>query len=277
MFTGKTRSKTIGSVTVEPGFKWYPEVSRLYQVLRDSESYTMTNQEIYACSAVIYGFKNAGVYGRISTFYPFCGTTAAAQKYNLLDPQDTNGAFRLSFSGGWTHSATGALPNGSTGYANTFWTPSVNASTSGASMGIYSRTNNTSNNQFFGASGTPASRFFDWFIFGGNGGSRSGAAGITFPSAGPTVGTHIMRRNSTTDFQAYRNGASLGTSATAASSMPSINVYFGALNNAGTAAQFNNWELGCAFLGIGLTNQNALDMNYIMNTYAKIMNRFVPV
>lgn len=273
MFTVKDRQRTVGGNDFDIGFRWRPQVSLLNKAVIADTGSPMSNTEIYACNWVVNALNTYGLAGKITVFYPFVGTSAAAQKYNLLDPQDTNGAFRLSFSGGWTHSATGALPNGSTGYANSNWIPSVNASTSGASMGVYNRTNNTSNSQFFGVSG--GSRFFDIFIFLGNGGARSGAAGLSYSNA--IVGTIIQRRNSTTDFEVYRNGVSLGTTATAASSMPSINVYFGALNNAGTAAFFNNWELGCAFLGIGLTNQNALDMNYIMNTYAKIMGRFVQV
>jgi hypothetical protein len=42
-----------------------------------------------------------------------------------LKYQDTNAAFRLTFSGGWTHSATGALPNGTNGYSNTFATKTI--------------------------------------------------------------------------------------------------------------------------------------------------------
>jgi len=52
--------------------------------------------------------------------YPFVGGTADAHKWNLKDPRDNDSAFRLSFFGGWTHAATGAKPNGTTGYAKTF-------------------------------------------------------------------------------------------------------------------------------------------------------------
>lgn len=278
MFTGKTRSKTIGSVTVEPGFKWYPEVSRLYQVLRDSESYTMTNQEIYACSAVIYGFKNAGVYGRISTFYPFCGTTAATQKYNLMNAQNTDAAFRLVFNGGWTHSANGILPNGTTGYADTFWVPNTNASNAGCSFGLYNRSQNSTNGQFMGCVSS-SNRFLDFYVTGGIFGSRSGinTNNLAFPSLS-TIGSFVNRRNSTTDMQVYRNDWSSSISTALATSMPTTQFTLGATRTAAASISlYNNWELACVFMCLGLTNSEALAMKNLQDTFAKIMNRFVPV
>ena len=65
-----------------------------------------------------------GLWSKMIAIYPFVGGTAATHKFNFKNPQDTNAAFRLSFIGGWTHSSTGALPNGVNAYANTFLSPS---------------------------------------------------------------------------------------------------------------------------------------------------------
>jgi hypothetical protein len=61
------------------------------------------------------------------------------------------------FNGGWTHSATGALPNGTTGYANTFLVPSSTLSINSIHLSYYSRTNNTSGGVDFGAQNFNAS------------------------------------------------------------------------------------------------------------------------
>jgi hypothetical protein len=51
--------------------------------------------------------------------YPFCGGTATTHKYNFMDAQDTDAAFRIDWYGGVTHDADGATGNGSTGYGDT--------------------------------------------------------------------------------------------------------------------------------------------------------------
>ncbi len=65
-----------------------------------------------------------GLWSKMIAIYPFVGGTATTHKFNLKNPADTNAAFRLSFVGGWTHSANGALPNGTNAYADTFLSPS---------------------------------------------------------------------------------------------------------------------------------------------------------
>lgn len=44
--------------------------------------------------------------------YPFAGTTASQQKFNLINPADTDAAYRLTFGGGMTHNANGIKGNG---------------------------------------------------------------------------------------------------------------------------------------------------------------------
>jgi hypothetical protein len=67
---------------------------------------------------------------------------AAQMKFNLVNPQDTDAAFRLAFSGGWTYSTNGAQPNGTNGYADTKLVPSaVIASVNSNSLGYYSGSN----------------------------------------------------------------------------------------------------------------------------------------
>jgi hypothetical protein len=61
---------------------------------------------------------------------------------NWKDPRNLDAAFRLSFVGGWTHNADGSLPNGTTGYANTYFNTLSNfTSTTNACLSFYSGTN----------------------------------------------------------------------------------------------------------------------------------------
>lgn len=94
-----------------------------------------------AIDTLVIQLKAIGVWSQLKAIYPFVGGTATTHKFNLKDPQDTNAAFRLVFSGGWTHSANGVLPNGSNSWAETFLIPNTTMPTGGDHLAYYSRTN----------------------------------------------------------------------------------------------------------------------------------------
>ena len=81
-----------------------------------------------AIITLVTDLKGYGLWTKMKAIYPFVGGTATTHKFNLKNPLDTDGAFRLSFSGGWTHSANGALPNGTNAFANAFCASSLSNS-----------------------------------------------------------------------------------------------------------------------------------------------------
>lgn len=81
--------------------------------------------------------------------YPFIGGSSTTHKFNLVNPLDSDAAFRLLLSGGWTHGATGMDANGTNAYANTFWDSQTMAATNRVAFGGYYNTACT-----FGLSGT---------------------------------------------------------------------------------------------------------------------------
>ena len=95
-----------------------------------------------AVNNLVVSMKGYGIWTKIQALYPFVGGTASQHKFNLKNPLDTDAAFRLSFVGGWTHSANGVLPNGTNAYADTFLSVQTYLL---KSLGIYAR-NSTSNN-----------------------------------------------------------------------------------------------------------------------------------
>jgi hypothetical protein len=97
-----------------------------------------------AINTLVTSLKTYGVWTKMKAIYPFVGGTASAHKFNLKDPRDLDAAFRLVFLGGWTHSNTGALPNGTNGFADTFLTPSTSLSLNNTHISFYSRTNSSS-------------------------------------------------------------------------------------------------------------------------------------
>ena len=93
-----------------------------------------------AINTLVTDLKGYGIWSKMKAVYPFVGGSASSHKFNLKDPRDLDAAFRLVFNGGWTHSSTGALPNGTTGWARTYLTPSSNLSNANFHVSYYSRT-----------------------------------------------------------------------------------------------------------------------------------------
>jgi hypothetical protein len=51
-------------------------------------------------------------YTKCNSIHPYIGGTADRHKYNALNPIDSDGAFRETFFGGWTHNELGIIGNG---------------------------------------------------------------------------------------------------------------------------------------------------------------------
>ena len=90
-----------------------------------------------AINTLVLDLKAANIWTKMKAVYPFVGGTATTHKWNLIDPQDLDAAFRLTFSGGWTHSSDGALPNGLNSYMHTNIYMPINLSKTNCSFGVY--------------------------------------------------------------------------------------------------------------------------------------------
>jgi hypothetical protein len=90
-----------------------------------------------AINTLVKDLKRFNLWSKIKAFYPFVGGSATSHKFNLLDPRDTNDAYRLTFSGGWTHSSMGAQCNASNTSADTFLRTAFGATSYEHNLGVY--------------------------------------------------------------------------------------------------------------------------------------------
>jgi hypothetical protein len=108
-----------------------------------------------AINTLVVDLKTYGIWTKMKAIYPFVGGTASAHKFNLKDPRDMDAAFRLVFSGGWTHSSSGAKVNGINAYANTYFNLNNFTSTNaGASVYRNAMTNGGSDIATYAGSNT---------------------------------------------------------------------------------------------------------------------------
>lgn len=210
-----------------------------------------------AICTLVTTMKADGTWAKMSAIYPMVGGTATTHKFNLKNPLDTNAAFRLLFSGGWTHSSNGALPNGTNTFANTFFNPSANASQNSHHLSYYSRTNsNLTEVEIGSANATQGSileiRTTNITYFRIN-------SGLTYITAADTDSRafYIANRTASNVINGWRNSIKIANGTNVSGVMTVQNYYVGASNNNGATAFYSRKECAFVTIGSGLTDGEA--------------------
>jgi hypothetical protein len=219
--------------------------------------------------------KANGTWAKCQAIYPFVGGTATTHKYNLKDPQDTNAAFRLSFVGGWTHSANGALPNGTNGYANTFFN-NANITQNSHHMSYYSRTNSNGVEVEMGTFFASLNGSLMEIRTSGISYYRinNAASSLTHSDAN-SLGYYIANRTASNAINAFKNGNQVASSSLTSVAPVPLNIFIGAFNNAGTPQFFTTKQCAFSTLGTGLTNTDASNLYSTIQTFQTTLSRQV--
>jgi len=228
-----------------------------------------------AINKLVGDLKKYGLWTKMKAVYPIVGGTATSHKWNLKNPLDTDAAFRLVFSGGWTHASTGALSNGTNGYANTFLNVDTILNLNSAGLSLYSRTNEVTN-YTMGAAAWP--KFFilaprlegDLMrIIINNGAVANDVANTN--SQGFFMGCRI----SSTQERAWKNNTILQTFNVNSTAKIPLEIFFGAFNNIGSPEGYGSKEFAFVAIHDGLTNQNASDFYSAIVTFETTLGRNV--
>jgi hypothetical protein len=199
---------------------------------------------------------------------------AAAYKYNLKDPQDTDAAFRLKIFGTWTFTPTGALPNGTNAYMDTMLTPSVSLLQNSSHISAYSRTDS-----FSGAimgcfdNGAANGLYTNPKFGGGTQESRNNSGDGGNVSNTNSTGLWLNNRISSTQYKIFRNNVTNQTSNTVSTGLCSISAYMGGLNRFGLTPEYQNREIACGSIGEGLTDAEAATFYTIVQQFQTSLNR----
>jgi len=225
--------------------------------------------------------KGYGIWTKLKAVYPFVGGTATTHKFNLKDPRDLDAAFRLVFNGGWTHSATGALPNASNTYADTKLIPNSALTLNSTHLSFYSRTDSAIGGADFGVSLTnPAMNMFTKWTDNNayHDHYSSGADRLIFSMSGiSTRAFFIDTRTSTTSLKVYRNGNQIGVTTVNqnVNSLPTSSVWISAHNSNGSFSRPSNRETAFASIGDGLTDAEAANFYNAVQTFQTTLGRQV--
>ena len=259
-------------------------------VVSDTDAQTFLNaanitsfQQASAVNKLVIDLKAAGVWIKMKAIYPFVGGSAATHKFNLKDPRDLDAAFRLVFNGGWTHTSTGALPNGTTGYADTKMNAnSTNFDYQSMSTTFYSRTNNSLGVNDIGVQTGSSKRFIELNIKEGNLSymalSHQGISYLNFTNNDSRGFYHSNRIDSNT-IKLYKNGTNVATGTqTSTNIYGEYSVYISALNarhNNNQVLYFSNREVSFTTLGSGLTDTESTALYTAVQTYQTTLGRAV--
>jgi len=232
--------------------------------------------QISAVNTLVTTLKTAGVWSKMKAVYPMVGGTVLSHKFNLVNPVDTDAAYRLVFNGGWVHSATGALPNGSNAYADTKLIPLNNIAIGSIHSSYYSRTNVERTSIEIGTWQGAGYHYTNLQLR--NIGNISLATiqqtTGTYPYFTDTnsLGLYIGSRISSS-INIYKNGSLRSTTTWGATGNSDISFYIG--NTHGNTQYYSNRECAFASIGDGLTDAEVLAYYNAVQAFQTTLNRQV--
>jgi hypothetical protein len=248
------------------------------------------NQKI-ALDNFVFSLKVNNLWNKMLIIYPFIGGTENTHKFNLKDPRNTDAAYRIGFSGGgWTHNSLGITPNGTSSYANTFFTSSGYTSTTNASMSLYIGTNNSGATFPYdmgssaGGGGTGAwfgmiTRYFNSITYVGFGGGYEASVAGTTDSRGFNIGNRLT--GATLNTELWKAGVN-DTSATRiihvtqAFTRNNINIYLSANNSiSAIPGLYSDKRIQFCHFGLSLTPSEIQSFNNAVKTLQVQLNRTI--
>lgn len=228
-----------------------------------------------AVNQLVLDLKSANIWTKMKALYPIVGGTAATHKWNLKNPLDTDAAFRLNFSLGWTHSSNGMTP--SNAFADTFLIPNNSLTSNSNHFSIYTRTNQTTSAVPLG-SYTDGNRLNHFNISTGSGlGYYTGPLTTeVLSSLTDSKGFFIGTTRANNDRKTFRNGVQQQSLTTLVGTNYSIfKMYLGARNVTGNAGNYTTQQIALASIGDGLTDTEATNFNTAVNTFQTTLGRNV--
>jgi hypothetical protein len=241
-----------------------------------------------AINTLVTDLKGYSIWTKMKAIYPFCGGTSSTHKWNLKDPRDLDAAFRLVFNGGWTHSSTGATPNGTNAYADTKLNANSILTLNNTHLSYYSRTNNAGTSIMPSLNGkvemglqilASTSFFMSIRSYGGNQicSMYHSSSNFLSVSNGNSDCFITNTRTSSTSLKSFKNGSQLGSTVTLtnAGTLPNDNVFIACNGNSSSRYEYSDRQCAFASIGDGLTDTEAANFYTAVQAYQTTLSRNV--
>lgn len=240
----------VGGVTFETEYQTYLDRLAILGYTKPSSGQQVKGNQLVA------SLKLAGIWTGLDVFYVFAidGDSDAAT-VNWKSPSN----FQCSKVSAPTFTSNqGYSGNGTSSYLNTGFAPSAGTelTQNDCSFGGYINTTSASNTAIeFGSYHTANVQSFytQTMTLSGNASYRINQSSTTSLTNSGSLGFFHYKRTASNTTALYKDGSSLGTGAVASAARNAFSIYIGAVNAAGTAANFSNRQVGCYFAGASLT------------------------
>jgi len=230
-----------------------------------------------AIEQLIYNLCNFGLWDKIIALYPMVGGTTLAHSFNLKNLVKHN----LTFFGGWTHSETGAKPNGINAYADTNLKANDVAFILDGSIALkhfsyYAGTTATPLTSVFLGCFDVANEFLTPSSSSGTSGGMVGGQ-LSPGFLNNLTGAHLISQPSveTPFFAKNKEQIKNPVSASGAISPSTINYFLGAYNfqNLGTNLQSTTAECRFSSFGLAMSVNDAEIYFKILDDFQAALNR----
>jgi hypothetical protein len=211
-----------------------------------------------AINTLVVDLKGYSIWTKMKAVYPFVGGTASTHKFNLKDPRDLDAAFRLTFSGGWTHNSNGITGNGVNTQALTKLIPNTSLSTTSGGLGFYLRSAISNDAYDFASSfgsffGIALYNTAKYYMYGS----------VTFKAGAPSLGLYSLNRVGGTT-KGFLNGVNDLTEVSSAT-----------LATTTVAFQTNLRNYAFGYISDGLTDTEAANLYTAVQAFQTTLSRQV--
>jgi hypothetical protein len=232
-----------------------------------------------AINTLVTNLKGYGIWTKMKAIYPMVGGTANSHKFNLKHPEDATYAFRLTFYGGWTHTSTGAKPNGSNADAITYLNALTTLTNNNYHLSHYSRTQKTTGSEIdlvVRQSATAKMIAIDQYYAGAGKAFVAGDynTSLILNSDTNTLGMVVGSRTSQTSAKLFMNAVQKGSTLTLSNPNELPNNFF-FLGGNGIANEYSSKECAFASIGDGLTDTEAANLYTAVQAYQTTLGRQV--
>jgi hypothetical protein len=243
-----------------------------------SASQLSNNNQILAIDYLVYSLKSYNLWNKMKAVYPFVGGTAFTHKWNLINPIDSDNAFRLTFGSGVTHSNNGVLPDATyNSITNTNINPQTDLIFNNTHLSYYNRT--TSSLNYYSEIGNINTYDVNYML---NLSVRwyNAAASTQYSSVYPIgtssvdgLGLTISSKIDSNTLKLYIRGLQQGLSIGGGLGLPNDLQLFSSFY--GAVKRVTDKECAFASIGDGLTDTDALNLYNIVQQYQTLLNRQV--
>jgi hypothetical protein len=246
-------------------------------------SITDTTQ-MNAVNTLVTGLKSNNLWTKMKAIYPVVGGNATAHSKNLKNPSQYN----LTFSSGWVHSSTGMLPNGTSSFARTGFSPNtIFQSKDDSGVSYYSRTNRTKDYGIpFGCNDSSSNAISFWSRLSSNQSvlklNTNTFTTTVINSVTDSRGLWTLNRSSSTQQSAFRNGTNLVTANVTSTGLPTAELIIGANNPLTVIGSpsvnmeyYDNEEYSIFLFHDGLTSPQVSTLNTLVQAFQTTLSRNV--